>query len=361
MAIYYFVVGLPIIVYLFLKQRHLRFKKCNNEEFVIVFFFLMYLAILCLRDLSVGIDVKTYISRFFEPYRGYSFAKIRSISSEWGFGYLTKIISSVSSNPHVYLSIIAILTVLPIMILYKEEATEGVLCISIFMITLLFDINFSGLRQGLAIAMGVPAFYFSKEKKILPYLLIVLLSFSFHQSGLVLLLLYPIYHAHITKKWLWVVAPLMILIFVYNAQVFGFIFEKMGGYYFEKYGVEAAGYKQTAQYGQLILFFIFSTYSYFMLDEKLGDESEEDIGLRNLLLLATALQCFAPLHVIASRMNFYYILFIPVTVSRVSTHSKPRYKKMAKVASVGMTVFFILYFFARKGDSLQIFNYEFCF
>ena len=361
MAIYYFLVGLPIIAYLFLKQRGLRFKKYNNEEFVIVFFFLMYLAILCLRDLSVGIDVKTYISRFFEPYSEYSFAKIRSISSEWGFGYLTKIIASVSSNPHVYLSVIASLTVLPIMKFYKNEATDGLLCISIFLITLLFDIIFSGLRQGLALAMAVPAFYFSKEKKVVSYLLIVLLAFSFHQSGLMLLLLYPIYHAHITKKWLWVVAPLMILIFVFNAQVFGFVFKTMGGYYFEKYSLESAGYRQTAQYGQLILFFIFSAYSYFMLDEKQGDESKEDIGLRNLLLLATALQCFAPLHVIASRMNFYYMLFIPVTISRVGTHCKPRYKKVAKAASVVMTIFFILYFFVRKGDSLQIFNYEFCF
>ena len=360
MLVYYFLIGIPTISYLFLKQKKKHFKNLNNEEFVIVFFFLLYFVLLCLRDTSVGIDVETYLARFFKPYQDYSFAKIRSLSSEWGFGYLTKLITLFTNNPHIYLAIIAAITVLPILYLYKEEATDGLLCISIFIITLLFDMFFSGLRQGLAIAMGVPAFYYSKNKKLLPFALVVILSFSFHRSGILLALIYPAYHAKITKKWLWFVVPLMITIILFNSQIFGFLMSILESGYYGKYVSVSTGYKQTSQYGQLILYCLFSAYSYFVLDE-CAEESEENIGLRNLLLLATALQCFAPLHVIASRMNFYYMLFIPVTMTRMSTYCKPEYKKLCYVAKAVMILVFVLDFFTRKGDSMSIFNYKFCF
>ena len=357
MIVYYILVFVPIIVYLFLNNRGLRFRRVDNEETVIILFFSLYLLLLCLRDSSVGLDTSHYISRFFEPYKYYSWEAIAQTTSEIGFGYLTKAITLITSNPQVYLSIIAIITVMPLIYFYRREATSGVLCVSIFLITLLFEINFSGLRQGIAIAMAVPAYYYSKNKKLVPFILTVALAMTFHRSSFILALIYPIYHAKITRKWLWAVIPAMVLLFVFNRQVFDFVFSAVGGFYFDKYGREANGYVSTMQYGQMILYFLFSIYSYIVLDEEVAEES--DIGLRNLLLLATALQCFAPLHVIASRMNYYFMVFIPATITRVSTHSKVEYRKLTQVAVIVMEIFFIIYFFTRKGDSLHIFDYKF--
>jgi len=43
------------------------------------------------------------------------------------------------------------------------------------------------------------AFIFVKNKKLIPFLLFVLLAITFHKSAIVTLLIYPFYHINITK------------------------------------------------------------------------------------------------------------------------------------------------------------------
>ena len=348
MVAYYLLVGIPIIVYLFLKTRNMSFPNSNNEKTVVSLFFIIYLMLLCLRDFSVGCDTYSYVTKFFEPYKYFDWQQITLMSApEWGFAYLTKIMTILSGNPHLYIAVVAIVSIIPIWKLYKEESLNGILCISIFLITVVFDIFFSGIRQGLAIGVGALAFYYVKEKKIIPFLLMVALAYVCHRSAIVIILLYPIYHARITKKWLWVAIPAMAFIFIYRAQVFAFLFEALGGYYFEKYGRAANGYIPTEQYGQMVLYFLFSFYTFIILDEDEG--GEEDIGLRNVLLLSTALQCFAPLHVIASRMNYYFMIFIPIAISRANEHCKVEYRKIVALATLIMEVFFVgFHFFPQQ-------------
>ena len=96
-----------------------------------------------------------------------------------------------------------------------------------------------------------------------------------------------------------------------------------------------------------------------MLDEKKA--TKEDIGVRNILLLATAIQLLTPVHPVISRLNYYFILFIPIAIGRVNEKCKPIFWQVSKVASTIMSIFFIFYFFAMKDDSLQVFNYQFFF
>jgi hypothetical protein len=119
------------------------------------------------------------------------------------------------------------------------------------------------------------------------------------------------------------------------------------------------GYNASGQYGLLILFVLISVYCFVMMDEEKADA--DDIGIRNLLLLATALQLFAPLHVLASRINYYFIIFIPVALTRVNSKCKHMFWQVAKLAKYVMIVYFIFYFFFMKSDALQIMNYSFAF
>ena len=119
------------------------------------------------------------------------------------------------------------------------------------------------------------------------------------------------------------------------------------------------GYNATGQYGLLVLFVLISVYCFVIMDESKADEN--DIGFRNILLLATALQLFAPLHVLASRMNYYFILFIPIALTHANYKCKPAFWQITKLASFIMITYFVFYFFFMKGDSLRIMNYQFCF
>ena len=333
------------------------YDKAKSSKTIITVFFVSLMVLLCLRSPRVGIDTVNYIEKYFVPFHYRSWADVvKNSGGEVGFSLLVKLIASVSSNAQFFMAVVALLTTIPIMILYRNESKEAAVCCSFFMISLLFEFLFSGMRQGLALGLAVPAYYYTKKQKIIPFLLIVALAASFHMSALIMLAIYPVYHARITVKWLWAVVPAMALIYRFNRPIFQLLFQALGGKYFEKY---SSLYGTTRQVGLLALFILLSVYCYVMLDEKKAEA--DDIGLRNLLLMATAIQFFAPLHSIVSRMNYYFILFIPLAVTRSSFKCRHMFWQIARLASLVMSLFFLFYFFFLKGDTLRIMNYSFCF
>lgn len=337
------------------------YRSWNNKEqttrFMITIFFIGYLILLCLRDKTVGIDTVNYIIRYFNIFHYMRWKDIFSYKvDEVGFSILVKLIAVFTDSNQAFMIIMALLGVIPVMILYRRESKEAAVCCSFFMISLLFEIFFSGLRQGIALGLTVPAYYYCKQKKIVPFLLIVALAATFHVSAVMILFIYPIYHAKIIGKWLWVVVPIMGLIYYYNRLIFTTLFEVFGGKYFEKYSTLTG---TTNQYGLLMLFILISAYCIIMMDADQADE--DDIGFRNILLLATVIQFFAPLHNIVSRLNYYYILFIPIALSRANFKCKQNIRQITPIASAVMTVYFIFFFFFNKGDQLHIMEYILCF
>lgn len=374
MTAYVFLIAITIIAHIFFRYKYIDkrlrsmvygegdfdYEGARNriESGTIVTFFVVYIALLCLRDSTVGVDVKQYINNYFYQFKSFTWHQIVEYKSdERAFSAITKIITTVFSSPQIYLSIIAIASVTPIMYLYKREAKGAILCCSFFLISLLFEIFFSGLRQAIAIGLTVPAFYFAKDKKIVKFILVVLFAMTFHLSAAILFLIYPTFHAKITRKCLWFVLPIIVIIYRFNSQIFNFLLLLSGEKYYTKYGVW--GFGTTNQYGLLILFVLITVYCFVVLDE--NRVNADDIGFRNLLILATLIQFFAPLHFIVSRMNYYFIAFIPIALTRANYKCKTQLWQVTRLASVVMTLYFIVYFFFMKGDTLHIMDYKFFF
>jgi hypothetical protein len=187
-----------------------------------------------------------------------------------------------------------------------------------------FVMMFSGIRQMLAVSIGFAAYEFTRKKKLIPFILSVLFALTFHTSAFMIAFMYPLYHAKITKKWLYAVVPVMGIIFVFNKQVFSVL-----GLILERYTSYDASIVETGAYTMLILFSAFAAFAFLVPEESLLDE--ETIGLRNFLLLSIVIQMFAPLHPIAMRMNYYYIIFIPLLLPKIIEHRSERWKQVAKV------------------------------
>ena len=241
-----------------------------------------------------------------------------------------------------YISICAGLAVIPVMYFYRREAEGSMICVSFFLISLLFEMFFSGMRQSIAIALAVPAYYFVKEKKVIKYLLIVALAYCFHKS----------------KKWLWGIIPLMGFVMLRRDLLMDFIFQLAGDEYAYKYSYLTGS---SGQMGLMILFLLLAIYSYVILDE--NKAGKEEIGLRNILLLAAFIHLFTPLNPTISRINYYFILFIPVAISRINNRCRDDVYlyQLRTVATAVMPVFFVMYFFLLKDDSLNVMNYRFFF
>ncbi len=355
MITYSVTMGITLLTYLFMTHSTQDTKRISR--ITITVFFVMYLFLLCFRDSTVGVDTGFYVNILFKQIQFLSWPELVNIKNmELGFTYLTKLISYFGSM-QIFIGSIAILSVVPVMYLYRNESEDAILCCSFFLISLLFEIYFSGMRQGVALGLSVPAYYFARKSKLIPFLLMVLIAVSFHTSALIIALIFPVYHAKITKKWLWFVIPLMVLFYSFKSSLFDYLLKNIQNDYTVKYEYLTTNF--SGQIGLMTLFVLISLYSFFMLDETIANE--DDIGLRNLLLLCTAIQFFTPLHPVVSRLNYYFILFIPVTLSRVNLKCQTRYRPISMMASFEMSIFFIFYFFFLKDDTLQISSYRFFF
>ena len=348
---YYMLTILPFIVFGIYKG-----DKKEQRVFTLGAFFFMLFLLLCFRHISVGTDIEAYKDTF-EKVGEAKWSKIFSVSKmEKGYILINKVVSVFSKNFQFFLCIVALFTLFPFYYLYKNETENPLLCIALFLSVVPFSMFFSGIRQIIAMSFIVPAYYYTKKKQVLPFLAMILLAFLFHKSALIMLLLYPIYHIKISKLGISIIALLLLIVFVFREKIFLGVLELLGGTYEERYGkVEDTGAFATA-----ILFIIFIVYSYVIPDE--GQETKEVRGLRNLLFLMIGIQIFASINPIIMRMNYYFIMFIPVLIPKIAETPSQKNKNLAVLSKIVMVAFFIGWFFYlgyRGEDILNIFPYKF--
>lgn len=333
-------------------NRLVDFEKKNKRA--LFFFFALLTVLVMLRHETVGNDTRNYM-HIFDKVSWMEWKEVGSRYSEWGFYYLNKIVSLFTDNSRVFIALSSVALSAMIYPTYKRLCKDPSLTIVLFCILSTFVMMFSGLRQMLAIGIGFIAYEFTRNKRLIPFVLAVILAVTFHTSAVMLAFMYPIYHAKITKKWLVFVVPVLIGMFVFNEQIFSFL-----GILIERYTDYDATITKTNAYTMLIVFAVFVVFSFLVPDEAKLDE--ETIGLRNFLLFSFVLQMFAPLHMLAMRMNYYYIIFIPLLIPAVIRCRNERWKQAAVVARYVMIGFFIAYFFlikANSGGNLNIFPYHF--
>ena len=334
---YYIMLGVPVIMYILYGGTGGKIQKQQKKQAVVMTsFFIILLAILMLRHKSVGTDISTYIARFKYIAR-MSFDRIFEVfESERGYYVLNKIISIFTKNEQWFLVIMALISVIPVAVLYSKESENALLSISIFIIISNFAMLFSGLRQSVAIAIIVISYYFVKNKKPVWFILFVLLAFTFHKSALIALLLYPFYHMNITRKKLLFFIPVIGFVFVFNKPIFEFLLQFLG-----EYG-EDYQYEETGAYMMIILFALFLLLSYIAPSEESLDK--ETIGLRGIAVLTLMLQIFALASTVAMRMNYYFMVFMPILIPRVLNRCSEKNKQIYQLVSVIITIFFIIYY-----------------
>ena len=149
------------------RNRHNR----ENSLCIPVFFTILYL-MLALRSREIGRDLPNYES-LFNQYSRATFTEIfHSIylyQTEKGFMVLNWLIGLISRDFQWYLAVMAAIAVFPVASLYAEDRRHGFLKIILYVNMSIFIMLFSGLRQSITIGMGVIAYKYAREKRLIPF------------------------------------------------------------------------------------------------------------------------------------------------------------------------------------------------
>lgn len=345
---YYCLIFLPIVPLFFrIKNRPSYDSKVGSIDL----FFFIYLLMLVLRHETIGRDLGAY-KILYNNYAALDWSQVFSYDIEGGFIILNKMVKVVADDFHWVIVAVGVISVVPVWITYRRTIEDPLLTIAIFIVLPTFVMFFSGLRQSIAISLGLVAYDLVKRRKLIPFILTVFLAMSFHFSAFMLFFMYPLYHARITKKLLIFVIPAMLVVFAFNKPIFAFLQILIRDVY-------EADISDTGAYSMLILFILFGLFSFIIPDESKMDE--ETIGLRNMLLFAIVLQMFVPLHSLAMRMNYYYIIFIPILIPKIIQCRSVRWKQVAGIARYVLMFYLLFYFFDHmpSGNILDTFPYKF--
>ena len=329
-------------------------QAMKYRRITILLFFSIFFCILAFRGITCGVDLKNY-QYYYNLDAKKSIAKILNENKqEVLFHIFNYLVASIHNDYQFYLALIALICVIPYTVFFIQESDHPYMSLVLFVTVAPFSMFFSGLRQSMAMALVPIAYYFCKKNKLVFFVLTVAVAMGFHQSAFILFLMYPIERAKITKKWLYFVVPLMLIVLLFNQRLYTILVPLTGDRYYERYG-EATS---TGAYTIVLLLFAFTLVSVIFPDSNKMDE--KTIGIRNLLLLCTTLQCFAPANFVAMRMNYYFLPFVAICIPNVLTRSKERYKQVAVFFSVALVVALMAYYFfnAYNGsDTLNIYPY----
>lgn len=212
-----------IIIYALLANFFKHFEKVIYFIIGLQLFFIS-----ALRNTNVGTDLPVYL---FHMYRvnNLSWNELDSINFEYGYVLLTKIISSIYCDEMFYIMITSAIIVIGFM--RYTLAFSKMPWLSIFLLIALgnYTHSFNIIRQYIAIVIVLSSIKYIYEKKLLPFVLIVLIATMIHISALVFLILYPISRIKINSIYLTIIGLATFLVFLFKKELVNFIFAMYQG------------------------------------------------------------------------------------------------------------------------------------
>ena len=280
-----------------------------------------------LRYKYIGADTIGYVRFFQKEIRAYSFLELfkeDAMRFEIGFRIFTKIISLFTKNYTVYFLING-LVIFGILLRFALKYTENPFVFFFLFLTLgTYSFIETGLRQGLAMAICFLALDFVKEKKLLPFLLLVLLAYFFHKSAMVFLLIYPLCSIKQTD-WMIFTYVILAVVFVVGFAAFQNLFNEILGYEYE--------IEETGNGGIFMIFvFVLCAFSIFMLFDKKEEKEKKDSDalLMQLSLMTVVFWVLRLISRTAERISYYYIFGLYAYFAQATEVEKDKLSSLLK-------------------------------
>lgn len=251
--------------------------KTNSETNSVLFALLVTQETLFvgLRDLNVGVDTIRY---------AYAFEHVNTFNAgyEPGFVVLMRMIYAFTSNPHVFVLIVAILSIVPVGFVFYRLSKMPYLSWLVYIGFYYYSFTFSGLRQSVAIGILFLAFYFLVKNKVLLPVMLILLATSIHTSAFIFLIA-PFLRKYVLKKWnLLIIIPVYLFVYLFRVPIFRLITQ----FVYEDYEMI-----QTGAYSWLLvnmgLFFLLYFMNFFVARDRTVQLALSLMAIGNMLMILT--------------------------------------------------------------------------
>lgn len=319
MTIYYITYITIFLIYLF-STKYLTNDKKLDRKFLCFCSFLIIASLLALRHPSMGHDLR-YLSTtgylgnfdFISTIDWKTIFKIKIQNYERGYIIFNKLLSEISTKPQFLLIACAVIPMALISRTIYQESEFPVISFIVYLGLPSFLMNYSGLRQALAIGLCFYSITYIKNKKIFRFIICVLIASSFHDSSIVFFISYPLYHFKLKDASRYISIALIPIFYIFRVPLFN-ILSKI--------------FKETATASENdsgLLFIVFSLVYMFCI--VYTDESDNQNGLLNLFLVACLCQAFGNIYQTAMRVGYYFMMSLVLLLPSVLVNMRIKENK----------------------------------
>ena len=319
--------------------------KTRTRDILLLVAFLPVFLLFVLRDKYIGADTSVYVNIFSEIDK-ISFSKIiygNYYKKDVGFYVFTKIIRLVSSNYTFYFFVIGLVIYLTLFFFFRKYAGNPFFAITFLILLGTQSFFETGLRQTLAVCACIWSIKFIINKKIIKYLLCVILAYSFHKSAFIFLITFFLAFINKTSTRI-IFFSIITIVFVIMFVPFQNAFNQILGY---EYTIEETG-NGFIFLAVLIVLFIFALIS--------NNKEEKDENISKVVInLAIICLIFWVLRLIsrtAERISYYFIIPFYAFISK--SYYKDSEDMVKVIAFLGI-LFSLILFVTRNIDM----NYQF--
>ncbi len=289
-------------------------KTIDDNKFRRLFFLITHLILslmLALRHPIMGVDLGYgtdygYLGMF-KIIRNMTWSKVFTtpvLNYEKGYVVFNKIIGTFFSDSQVLLAIIGFICITSISYLIYKNSRYPLLSFIIYLGLPVFLLNFSGLRQAIAISITILAFTLIQKKKLIQFIFIVILASLFHFTAIIFLVAYPVYHIKSNDKIEFLSIITLPIIFLLRYPLFS-VLSKL----FKPNAVPDNNSSFTL-FIAFILIYIFTII--------FGDKTNfNEIGYRNLFYIACFTQALGGVNSIVMRVGYYFMIYLVLLLPEI--------------------------------------------
>lgn len=287
-------------------------SKVTKKLFLSISILLIFL-INVLRYPLIGTDMERYYRHFSSIGRLTSLKQFFNYDQEYGYKFLQLTVSRLFDDFQIFIIIVGIIIFSSYYFFIKKYSVNYYYSIFFFITIGFYDFSFTGLRQSLALAVGVFAYHFAFKRNLKQFCLIIVLASSFHIAAVVLIPVYFFVNYQIKYRDILLLIPFF--------GIFYFSRESIGpllNYIF--YDSTETTYVSEGGFSGLALLLIMIILVGFILESPFSIKTSKlSKGLLNILIAGVFIQVISSYAYSFSRLNYFYlvtlIIYIPELIS----------------------------------------------
>ena len=277
----------------------------------------------------------------------YNYIKLNGWYDYYEKNPLFILLNRFSPNFYIFVAVTSLAFLVAIFVLIYRNVSPKYQGIAVLLFVLnpyIFLTNLSAIRQATAMVVFVLAIYFSMKKKIVPYILLILVASMIHTSAILLL---PIYFVANTKKisrpFLFIFTIIVALLVLSPASYDWFVG------LFEEFLAENRYDRYIQEQGNSIYATIMALvyFVYVALNIRKLDGKKQ--AFAKLYLISTTISLIAYKASIFTRLDIYFIIFGLITIPNIIEHNVKNEKRpLPRFINVYLFPAFILLTYAIK-------------